>query len=145
MTVLAVHKGTLAIPNAMAASCDNKFEKFKQEKASMTRDMALTWRMKKFITEIEKDSEVINGCVSLMLINLVCHLVPLYLFAYEPVDGEFVCVPAWLLLLAISQLGGIYYILTKGIGANDMINGGINGILGEWQLRYNQVAPSFAW
>jgi hypothetical protein len=41
----------------------------------MTRDMALSWRMKRFIAEIEHDSKVINSGVGLMILNIVCHVV----------------------------------------------------------------------
>jgi len=44
-------------------------------KISMTRDMALSWRMKRFIAEIEHDSKVINSGVGLMILNVVCHVV----------------------------------------------------------------------
>ena len=74
----------------------------------MTRDMALSWRIKKFIAEVEHDSEVINDGIKLMVLNLVCHLVPLNLFLFQSQMGmAHTCVPAWVVLFVLAQAIGL--------------------------------------
>jgi len=145
LTILAVHKGTLAPPSNLRSAKESgasATEQFRLQKVSMTRDMALTWRMKKFIAEIEKDSGMVNSGVGLMVLNLACHLVPLNAFVWQPIDGEFACVPAWLLFFTAAQALGLFYVLGMGIECNEAINGGLDGLLHNWQLKFNMIGWS---
>jgi hypothetical protein len=100
LTLLAVNKGSHSLPSvtatdalhsSMSASFSStknlkqkeKAQELLKAKMSMTRDMALSWRMGKFFKEVEHDCEVINSSVALMVLNFVCHIIPLNVYLFD--------------------------------------------------------------
>lgn len=101
LTLLAVNKGSHPSPknasstdvlhSSMSASFSSekklkekeKAQELLQAKVNMTRDMALSWRMGKFFKEVEHDCEVINISVALMVLNFVCHIIPLNVYLFD--------------------------------------------------------------
>jgi len=98
----------------------------------MTRDMSLSWRIGKFIKEVENDCEVINTSVGLMVLNLVCHLIPLNIFVYDTSS----CVPLWVILFTVAQGLALLLVVKGGVECNEMINEGIDSLLHNWQVQF---------
>ncbi len=44
--------------------------KDESEKRAMTRDLALSWRMGRFLSEVETDSKIINTSVAVMVCTI---------------------------------------------------------------------------
>lgn len=86
MAILAVNHGSLShAAHQITKNHDFPLEKRKRaKKVAMARDMAFSWRMRNFFEEVKFDSEVINGSVGIMILNFICHLVPLNLFIMDP-------------------------------------------------------------
>ena len=73
-----------------------------------------------------------------MVLNFVCHLVPLNLYVFDQNS----CIPVWVVLFTLAQWMGLFTIIKGGIDCNDAINGGIDSLLHDWQLRFNTIALS---
>lgn len=82
--------------------------------------------------------EVINTSVFLMVVNFICHLVPLNVYVF---DSES-CVPLWVVVMCLAQWLGLFAVIKGGIECNDAINDGIDSLLLEWQLRFNTISWS---
>ena len=48
----------------------------------------------------------------------------------------------WVVLFVFSQWLGLFVIIKGGIECNDAINGGIDSLLHDWQLRFNTISWS---
>mmetsp|Transcript_69159 Transcript_69159/g.135956 ORF Transcript_69159/g.135956 Transcript_69159/m.135956 type:complete len:616 (+) Transcript_69159:501-2348(+) len=136
LTALAIHKGTLAAPDSGGGGSVTA------KKIAMTRDMALSWRMKLFTTELEDISKIINSGVGLMVLNIVCHLVPLNIFMFYPVNGELTCVPSWVVFFTMAQFFGLVKVIMEGIKCNELMNEGVDSLLHNWQLKFTMIGWS---
>ena len=104
--------------------------------------MALSWRMNFLLSELERDASFVNSAVGLMMVNMVCHLVPLNLFVYSPMLKEDPCVPSWLIIFSLVQILSFYIIIKKAISCNELTNEEIDSMLHEWQLKFNMIGWS---
>lgn len=139
LMVLAMNRGSLDDAALASDAGLNEKEKLMKNKKDMARDMALSWRIRRFMMEIEKDAEVINSGVALMVLNLICHLIPLNIFVYS---HGVACVPLWVVLFTATQSIGLGYVIMSGIDCNDLINFGLNSFLHNWQLKFNMIGWS---
>mmetsp|Transcript_5442 Transcript_5442/g.7074 ORF Transcript_5442/g.7074 Transcript_5442/m.7074 type:complete len:797 (-) Transcript_5442:209-2599(-) len=153
LTLLAVNKGSHSIPDEldplkskvktsfMSAKPNKARERAQdllKDKVSMTRDMALSWRMGKFFKEVEHTCEVINISVGLMVLNFICHLVPMNVFLFDPKS----CIPLWVILFSTAQMMSLFVVIKGGIESNEMVNEGIDQLLHNWQLKFNMIGWS---
>ena len=88
--------------------------------------------------EIEHDSDTINSSVGLMMMNFICHLIPLNAYVFDQNS----CIPIWVVLFVFAQWLGLVVIIKGGIECNKAINGGIDSLLHDWQLRFNTISWS---
>ena len=137
MTVLAVNKG---MPSKREQpTSEHPAARFLANKKAMTRDMAMSWRMDRFFKEIGTDGSVINGSVAMMILNFACHIVTLNQFVLG--DGAD-CVPFWIVIFSIVQTFGLIKTLKGGIECNEIIDGGIDTLMHNWQLRFLMIGWS---
>lgn len=137
MTILAVNKG--AVSKREQPTSDHPAEHFLANKKAMARDMAMSWRMDRFFKEIEHDSAVINGSVAMMMLNFACHIVTLNNFVLgEGAD----CVPFWIVIFSVVQTFGLIKTLKGGIECNELIDGGIDSLMHNWQLKFLMIGWS---
>jgi len=95
--------------------------------------------MGRFFNEVTQDSKTINTSVAVMILNFVCHLIPLNNFVFNTNSQ---CVPIWMILFSLAQVVSLSYVISAGLTCNDMIDGGIDSLLHEWQLRFLMIGWS---
>jgi len=139
LTVLAVNKGSMA-HHGTAGDHMHATGPGHEKKVAMTRDIALSWRMGRFFAEVAHDARTINTSAAVMVLNFVCHLIPLNNFVLNPHASQ--CVPTWLLLFSTMQLVSLVVVINAGITCNEMIDGGIDALLHDWQLKFLMIGWS---
>jgi len=138
LTMLAINHGSLAHHQTFSQHA-NEDERVHTKKVAVTRDVALSWRMGRFFNEVTDDSKSINTSVGVMVLNFVCHLIPLNNFVFNPSTK---CLPVWLVLFSMSQVLSLVYVIMDGLACNEMIDGGIDTLLHDWQLKFLMIGWS---
>ena len=71
--------------------------------------------MGRFFDEVTNDAKTINTAVAVMVLNFVCHLIPMNNVVLNPLSK---CVPTWLILFSAMQALSLVYVINWGIACN---------------------------